>query len=65
MLFCAVGLVLAVDCLRERGVRLRAVLARQPLAYRWLCYYALLAAVLVFGIWGPGYSAAAFVYFQF
>ena len=21
--------------------------------------------VLVFGIWGPGYSAAAFVYFQF
>lgn len=65
VLFCAVGLVLAVDCLRERGVRLRAVLARQPLAYRWLCYYALLAAVLVFGIWGPGYSAAAFVYFQF
>ena len=29
------------------------------------CYYAALAAVLVFGVWGPGYDAASFVYFQF
>ena len=65
VLFCATGLVFAADCLREHGVRLRAALGRQPLVYRWVCYYALLAAVLVFGIWGPGYSAAAFVYFQF
>ena len=65
VLFCAAALLLAVDCLHARGVRLRAALARQPLVYRWLVYYAALAAVLVFGVWGPGYDAASFVYFQF
>ena len=65
VLFCAVLLLVGVDCLHERGIRLRPVLARQPAAYRWIVYYAAAAAVLVFGIWGPGYAAANFVYFQF
>ena len=65
VLFCAALLLLAVDCLHERGVHLRPALARQPLPYRWAVYYAAVFAVLIFGVWGPGYSAASFVYFQF
>ena len=37
----------------------------QPLPYRWAVYYTAVFAVLIFGVWGPGYSAANFVYFQF
>ena len=65
VLFCGVLALFFVDCLHERGIRLRPVFARQPVVYRWLICYAALAAVLVFGIWGPGYAAADFVYFQF
>lgn len=64
-LFCALLVLLAVDLLHERGISIRQGLARQALVYRWLTYYAALFAVLIFGIWGPGYDAAAFLYFQF
>ena len=65
VLFCAALVLFGVDALHERGVRLRPALARQPLVYRWLVYYAAVLAVLVFGVWGPGFAASAFVYFQF
>ncbi len=32
---------------------------------RWLIYYALIFAVLIFGIYGPGYAESQFIYFQF
>lgn len=32
---------------------------------RWCVYFALLFAVLIFGIYGPQYSASQFIYFQF
>ena len=65
VLFCALGVLAAVDIAHEHGGHLRAAVARQPLPLRWAVYYAALCAVLVFGVWGPGYNAAAFLYFQF
>lgn len=65
VLFYALGVLFAVDVAHEHGVHLRAAVARQPLVLRWALYYAALAAILVFGVWGPGYNAAAFLYFQF
>ena len=41
------------------------VLERQPLVLRWTVYLLLIFAVLIFGIYGPGYDAAAFIYFAF
>ena len=63
----AVSLVvlLAVDLLHIRGVRIRERLLRQPLPIRWAVYYAALLAVLIFGVYGPAYDAASFIYFQF
>ena len=31
----------------------------------WLCVLGLLAAILIFGVYGPGFNAQDFVYFQF
>ena len=28
-------------------------------------YLAAVMAIIIFGVWGPGYSAQAFIYFQF
>lgn len=67
--FCVMlaGLVLLmwVDWLKRRKVDLKGMLARQNIWFRWLVYYGLIFAVLIFGIYGPGYDASTFIYFQF
>lgn len=42
-----------------------AFLAEQNLWFRWGVLLALIAAVYIFGIYGPGYDAQQFIYFQF
>ena len=57
--------VLAVcDLLAERADVL-AGLERQALPLRWLVYLLLMFAVIIFGVYGPEYDAAAFIYFEF
>ena len=41
---------------------LRAILNEKPLIMRWALFLLLIAAVLVLGIYGPGYDAGAFIY---
>lgn len=67
MIVCALAIALLtfVDALTKRGVDLRARLAALPLAPRWAIYLAGIALVAVFGVWGPAYDSAPFIYFQF
>ena len=62
----AVSLTVLVICdlLAERGSVL-AGLERQALPVRWAVYLALMFAVIIFGVYGPNYDAAAFIYFEF
>ena len=55
----------AVDLLGEAGIRVRSLVVRCPLPLRWLCYLLAVYTILIFGIYGPGFSAAQFIYFQF
>ena len=43
----------------------RETLARQNLAFRWAVCLLGVLAVLIFGIYGPGYDAASFVYMEY
>ena len=65
LLIVAILVLLAVDYLHEKGVRIRDSLARQNTLARWIVCWAALLCVLVFGIWGGEYDASAFIYFQF
>lgn len=53
--------LLCVERLQERE-SVRQVIARQHIILRWGIYFAGIFAVLIFGIYGPGYDAAAFLY---
>ena len=64
MLLC-IGAVLAADGCKRRGVSLRAAIARQDAWVRWLVFAGSVAFILLAGVWGPGYDAASFIYFQF
>lgn len=57
--------LIAVGVMRERGMHLRALLSRQQVWFRWLVYLTAVFSVLLLGVYGPGFEASAFIYFQF
>ena len=58
-------ILLAVDILHENKIQIRERLLVQPLPVGWAVVYAALFMILLFGVYGPGYDAASFIYFQF
>ena len=60
-----ITLLLAVDVLHERKVRIRGWILRQNLWFRWAVYFLAVFSILIFGFYGPNYDAAQFIYFQF
>ena len=63
---CSLFLLL-VSVIQERhpDTTMRAMLDRKPFILRYLMLLVGMAIILVFGVYGPGYDAAAFVYMQF
>ncbi len=57
-------ILLVVDILQEM-MPLRETLAKQNIIFRWLIIFAGLFAVIIYGIYGPGYDASSFIYEQF
>lgn len=51
----------AVSLLRRKG-SVRDAIAGRPLPLRWVLWYVLLFSVILFGRYGPGYSATEFIY---
>ena len=58
-------ILLCVSLFEKRGGSVLDSLERRPRAVRWIVYYALAFAVILLGLYGPGYSESAFIYFQF
>lgn len=54
-----------IDLVHERGKKLTAWLDGQHLMIRGGLMLLGILLVVVFGVWGPGYDASAFIYFQF
>ena len=52
----------AVSLLQEQGKHIRAALDRQNLVFQWLILLGGIMAVILLGIYGPGYNPANFIY---
>lgn len=65
LMILSIGILFAGDLLKECGIRVPKLLTSQDLWCRWFVYICSAVFILVFGIWGAGYDAQAFVYFQF
>lgn len=57
-----VSVFFIVDILNEKGILVRELLDRSPVAFRWIVLYAGVYIVLILGQYGVGYDASAFVY---
>ncbi|MBP3427667.1 MAG: MBOAT family protein [Clostridia bacterium] len=62
VLFIAVLVLFTVSCLQESGMKMRETIARQNLLFRWALYIGIILAILIFGIYGPDFSASEFLY---
>ena len=58
-------IVLIVDLLCEKKIDVCGGLARGHFFFRWPILLLLILAILIFGMYGTGYDAAAFLYTQF
>ncbi len=60
----AILILWAIDMLQER-MHIREELRKQGIIFRWLIIFLGIFAVIIFGIYGPGYDASTFIYDQF
>ena len=61
----SMALLLFADVMKYRGVCLRRLILAQDGWCRALVLSFSISFILLFGIWGPAYDAASFIYFQF
>lgn len=65
VLFVCVLVLLLTSVLKENGMQIRETIAKQNIVFRWSIYIIALIVVLVFGIYGPAYDSASFIYEQY
>lgn len=57
----SLGVLLIVSTLQQK-IGIREEISKKSIIIRWLIFYALLFYVILLGYYGPGYSAAEFIY---
>ena len=67
LLGVCVVIIWAVSMIQEKhsDTTIREMLDKKPFILRWLVFFFLIMAVIIFGIYGSGYAASDFVYMQF
>lgn len=65
VLIVAIIVLLLIDFYHERGKTLMEHMMRCPWFIRQVFLWLAVMCIVVFGIWGSGYTAQAFLYFQF
>ena len=65
VLAVSLAILCFVSIWEHRGVPVVKKIEGMHIFARWPIYYGLLFAVLIFGIYGPGFAASQFIYFQF
>lgn len=67
--FIVLGVALVIlffaDICKYRGIAVRRKILESNIVIRWTVTITAILGILVFGIWGSGYSATNFIYFQF
>jgi len=58
----AVLFLFVISVLQENGIHIRESVGKWFIVFRWIAYFVLLVIILVFGIYGPEYDAANFIY---
>lgn len=58
-------ILLIVDILKYNNIKVVDVVENSILPIRWIILLFLLFSIIIFGVYGPGFSESQFIYFQF
>lgn len=61
----SIVILILVSVMKEKGISIREKIASKNIVLRWLIYLTAFYLVVIFGNYGPGYDASAFVYMGF
>lgn len=64
LLFITIILLIIYELMSNK-INLVNAINSKPLLIRWGIYVILIFSIIIFGIYGPGYDASQFIYFQF
>lgn len=64
LISCIIILIISDIC-KYHNIQIRHTILQQRCWIRWIIFSSSLCFILLFGIWGSGYSEANFIYFQF
>lgn len=65
ILLVSLLIMIIVDMMHERGIKIRKLIYERKAGIRWLIYLAAIWGIILFGIYGAEYDASQFIYFQF
>lgn len=65
LLEVAILILAFADMCKLKKIAIRQVIIKQHVIYRWIAIAIAVMFIVVFGIWGPAYDSASFIYFQF
>lgn len=55
-------IVLAISVMQEKGIKVRETFEKQGLVFKWAILLGGIFAIIIFGVYGPGYNAVDFIY---
>ena len=65
VLTIAILILLVADIAKYNKIKVREVILKMNIFIRWPIILAAVAGIILFGVWGSGYEAVNFIYFQF
>ena len=65
VLAAAILILIIVDILHEKQISIFEAVHRQEIWFRWALYLGIIWSIIMFGVYGVGYDASQFIYFQF
>jgi len=65
VMFLSLAVLFIVDTLHEKGISIQKSINAQEIWFRAFIYLAAIWSVIMLGIYGVGYDASQFIYFQF
>lgn len=65
LMIVSIMTLLFADIMKKKNIKVRTVIASQDYWCRYLVMISAICFILIFGIWGSGYDASGFIYFQF
>lgn len=62
IIVCGVAALLVVGIIQEKCISAREWISKQLFIFRWFIWLGLFTVVIIYGMYGPGYSALEFIY---